>query len=115
MTIGEFRIWLKRRLHDRAAGIQSGFACRIPTSKELDDVVSLVNLANDADNVSEHVFLLFLKLMLIGGLESCFDAVSADYFQKINAEFPSDATDLVRRLIMSSLRHPSSTRSLSRR
>lgn len=115
MTIQEFRAWLRRRLHNRAGEIQSAFANRIPTSKELDDVIALKKLAEDTDNISDHVFLLLMKLMLIGDLKSCFDAVSADYFRKINAGFPCNATDLVRQLIMKSLRHRSSTLSLSRR
>ena len=115
MTIQEFRAWLQRRLHNRAAEIQKAFANRIPTSKELDDVIALMKLAEDTDNISDHVFLLFKKLMLIGDLKSCFDTVSADYFRKIDAEFPCNATDLVRQLIMRSLRHRSSTLSPSGR
>ena len=115
MTIQQFRAWLKRRLHNRVAEIQSAFANRIPTSRELDDVIGLMKLAEDTDNISDHVFLLFNKLMLIEDLKSCFDAVSAGYFRNINAELPCSATDLVRQLIMRSLRHRSSILSLSRR
>ena len=115
MTIQDFRAWLKRRLHDRAAEIQRGFADRLPTSKELDAIGSLLDLAADTNNLSGHVFLLFKKLLLIKDLKSSFDQVSNDYFRTIDSEVPRDATDLLRRLIMSSLRHRSSALSPSHR
>ena len=115
MTIQDFRAWLRRRLHDRAAEIQRNFADRVPTSKELDAIASLQTLADDADNLSGHVFLLFENLLLIKDLKSSFDRVSVEYFHTIDSEFPCDATDLLRRLIMSSLRHRSSALSLPRR
>lgn len=114
MTIQDFRAWLRRQLRDRAAEIQSDFADRLPTSQELDAVVALLNLADDADNLSGHVFLLFEKLLLIKDLERSFDRVSAEYFRTVGAEFPRNTTDLLRRLIMSSLRHRSSVPSPSR-
>ena len=115
MRIQDFRAWLQRRLRDRAAEIQTQFADRIPTSKELDAVVSLVRLADDVENLSGHVFVLFENLLLLEDLERSFDRVSTAYFRTIDAECPRDATDLLRRLIMSALRDRSSALSLSRR
>ena len=108
MTIEEFQAWLRRRLHNRATQIQNDFADRIPTSKELDDVLALRRLAEDTKNLSAHVFVLFEKLMLIGDLQIRFDQNSVVYFAKINEKFPHDATDLVRHLIIGSLQYRSS-------
>ena len=111
MTIQELRAWLRRRLQDRVAQIQSDFVDRIPTSKELDDVLALRRLAQDTDNISAHVFLLFAKLMLIGDLRVRFEQNSVVYFREINENLPRDATDLVRHLIIGSLHYRSSASS----
>ena len=111
MTIQELRAWLRRRLQDRVAQIQSDFVDRIPTSKELDDVLALRRLAQDTGNISAHVFLLFAKLMLIGDLRVRFEQNSVVYFREINENLPRDATDLVRHLIIGSLHYRSSASS----
>ncbi len=103
MTIQQFRAWLRRRLNDRATQIQRDFNDRIPTSKELDDVLALRRLAEDADNVSGHVFVLFAKMMLIADLKVRFEQNSVVYFHGITEHLPRDATDLVRHLIIGSL------------
>ena len=106
MNILEFRVWLAQQLGNRIAEIRADFQDRIPTSDELNLIYVLQKLVSDSINVSEHIFVLFRKMLLIEKFRSNLINVSHDVFRKIKVETaPDDATGLVRQLIIDSLQH----------
>ena len=106
MNIQDFRVWLAQQLSNRIVEIRAGFQDRIPTSDELDLIYVLQRLLGDTINVSEHIFVLFRKMILIEKFRSNLINVSHDVFRKIRVETaPNDATGLVRQLIIDSLQH----------
>ena len=108
MNILDFRVWLAQQLGNRIAEIRAGFQERIPTSDELDLIYALQQLLGDTGNVSEYIFVLFKKMVLIEKFRSNLINVSHDVFRKIRVETaPDDATGLVRQLIIDSLQYDS--------
>lgn len=106
MNMQDFRVWLAQQLSTRIVEIRAGFQDRIPTSGELDLIYVLQRLLGDTINVSEHIFVLFKKMVLIEKFRSNLINVSHDVFRKIRVEAaPADATDLVRQLIIDSLQY----------
>lgn len=106
MNILEFRVWLAQQLDNRIAEIRADFQDRIPTSHELDLICILQTIRKDTPNVSEHIFVLFRKMLLIEKFRSNLIDVSHNVFRKITVETaPEDATGLVRQLIIDSLQH----------
>ncbi len=66
----------------------------------------LQKLIGDTVNVSEHIFVLFKKVLLIEKFRLNLVAISHDAFRKINLKTaPEDATGLVRQLIIDSLEY----------
>ena len=102
---GDLRLWLSRKLHRRIAAIQQGFAGRLPTAAELDQILVLDALSTDVARLSRHVSLLFLQMLSIDVLVQRFERTSPDYFQRLGADLhPADASDMVRMLMRSTLR-----------
>ena len=106
MNIQDFRVWLAQQLSNRIVETRAGFQDRIPTSDELDLILILQRLLGDTINVSEHIFVLFRKMILIEKFRSNLINVSHDVFRRISVESaPADATDLVRQLMIDSLQY----------
>ncbi len=104
MDIHYFHAWLRQSLRYRSTEIRSNFNDRLPTSEELDVITLLQRLSDDIENVSEHVFLLFQMMLLIGRVAVDFERVSYALFQKVGIDFvPRDASDLVRWLMIETL------------
>ena len=106
MNIQDFRVWLAQQLSNRIVETRAGFQDHIPTSDELDLIYVLQRLLDDTINVSEHIFILFRKMILIEKFRSNLINVSHDVFRKIKVETaPDDATGLVRQLITDSIQY----------
>ena len=66
----------------------------------------LQRLIGDTVNISEHIFVLFRKMLLIEKFRSNLINVSHDVFRKIRVETaPDDATGLGRQRIIDSLQY----------
>lgn len=104
MDIAYFHAWLSDRLRVCSVELRERFSRRLPTARELDNVILFETLSSDVVNVSEHLFVLFQMLLLINRVADNFEPVSYTLFQRVGVDFvPRDASDLVRWLMMEAL------------